>query len=361
MKNYVKEILVLMLFCILLGCDNSSEPSVEKVPKEPGELIWKADTITYPGSAQVMMERIWAADSNNIWIIGHNDRNRGQIFKYDGVSWKEEEIFNDIPVAAVRLYGLWGFDKNNVYVSGGKWVKHPMTGEDKKAGLVLHYDGIKWSEKVFKYSYPLRDIWGSSPEDIWACGDSGAVVHYDGLKWSEMILEKPHTGKSEYKLLSVTGNKKERYFLGLEYLSGTGYENNYIFKIEGESVSLFDKCEVLYTGYKFGNRRISQLGEDLYSCGKNGLYRYKAGGWENLVNTGSMTFHHYESPSKTHWAVGYRGSIYYSKSSQSWNQLTQFSDEGVWYRGVWSDDYTTVIIGHTTGQWPQKTIVLTGK
>ena len=35
--------------------------------------------------------------------------------------------------------------------------------------------------------YPLRSVWGSSPDDVWAVGDFGTVVHWDGSEWKKMV------------------------------------------------------------------------------------------------------------------------------------------------------------------------------
>jgi len=34
----------------------------------------------------------------------------------------------------------------------------------------------------------LNAVWGTSPDDVWAVGDAGVVLHFDGQKWSRMKI-----------------------------------------------------------------------------------------------------------------------------------------------------------------------------
>ncbi len=57
--------------------------------------------------------------------------------------------------------------------------------------MILHYDGVSWSEMTTGSSKFFRGVWGSSGSNVFAVGESGAILHYDGLSWSPMITRPP--------------------------------------------------------------------------------------------------------------------------------------------------------------------------
>jgi photosystem II stability/assembly factor-like uncharacterized protein len=63
------------------------------------------------------------------------------------------------------LYGVWGSSPSNVFAVGD-------------SGAMLHYDGSAWSAMSSGTTTDLYGIWGSSPSNVFAVGDSGAILHY---------------------------------------------------------------------------------------------------------------------------------------------------------------------------------------
>ncbi len=57
-------------------------------------------------------------------------------------------------------------------------------------GLVMHYDGITFKQMPRVTSKNLRSVWGTSHNDVWACGFNSetaetVLIHYDGTSWKE--------------------------------------------------------------------------------------------------------------------------------------------------------------------------------
>jgi hypothetical protein len=48
------------------------------------------------------------------------------------------------------------------------------------AGVIVHWDGTRWSAVDSATVRDLRAIWGSGPQDVWAVGERGTMVHWDG-------------------------------------------------------------------------------------------------------------------------------------------------------------------------------------
>lgn len=182
---------------------------------------------------------IWGSSAQDIYIIGWSfDLQDYAIWHYDGLGWR-------IIKTGETLYGLWGIDKNNIFVfseydllrfDGANWSlhSHPPNGiidlwgtsanelfavyfrSDGSGGSIAHYDGMEWSPMDILTEYFLTSIWGSSANDVFAAGPGG-IIHYDGFAWSPMTIKgatenssspyqsSPHqSGGSNYGVLATT-------------------------------------------------------------------------------------------------------------------------------------------------------------
>jgi hypothetical protein len=82
------------------------------------------------------------------------------------------------PAVTVDLHGVWTASDGNLAYAVGD------------GGYILRRepaDGT-WSRVDSGVLDRLFDVWGSSPNDIWAAGTFGVIVHYDGTAWSEVSL-----------------------------------------------------------------------------------------------------------------------------------------------------------------------------
>jgi hypothetical protein len=110
---------------------------------------------------------IWAFDKNNIWLPG------GHIFKWDGTKfYRVYEILDDLG----GVYRLWASSENDVWFVGYK-------------GRIIHYDGSSFTNMEKLTDIELTDVWGTGPDNVWACGYTQTVgtiiLHYDGSSWSK--------------------------------------------------------------------------------------------------------------------------------------------------------------------------------
>lgn len=84
-------------------------------------------------------------------------------------SWQLQES----PLNWGRLRSVWGSSPSDVYATGD-------------TGTILHYDGTAWTSMPSGTVSDLNGLWGSSPSDVYAVGGSGTVLHYDGAAWRAM-------------------------------------------------------------------------------------------------------------------------------------------------------------------------------
>jgi hypothetical protein len=144
---------------------------------------------------------IWGNVPLDIFAVG----NGGLILHYDGV-WTQQTS-----TSAENLYGVWGVGDDVFAVGtdgellrrfGGDWT-NPGTptgfanpdGEDLyaiwgtslvditavgAAGVIVHYDGVDWSDQPSGVMSDLWGVWGSASNNVFAVGDSGVILHRCG-------------------------------------------------------------------------------------------------------------------------------------------------------------------------------------
>jgi len=82
--------------------------------------------------------------------------------------WVVMETGNTIP-----LRDIWGSSPEDVFAVGD-------------SGTILHYDGTVWEPDISGTTLGLKGVWGSSSSDVFAVGSSGTILHYNGSSWSAM-------------------------------------------------------------------------------------------------------------------------------------------------------------------------------
>ena len=114
MKNkiMIKQIpyILIAIFLIIQGCKDSG---VDVIPvKDPRTYTWTADTLAYPGSFQTLMSSIWGSSHNDVYAVGHNSRNFGHMWHYDGTAWTDVKLSTSQggniagPISVSAIYGI---------------------------------------------------------------------------------------------------------------------------------------------------------------------------------------------------------------------------------------------------------------
>jgi photosystem II stability/assembly factor-like uncharacterized protein len=76
-----------------------------------------------------------------------------------------------------NLYDVWGLSPDNIYAVGA-------------SGTILHFEGSVWQRMTCPISHDLHTIYGTSEENIFAGGENGSFLHYDGIQWRNLEFEK---------------------------------------------------------------------------------------------------------------------------------------------------------------------------
>lgn len=151
---------------------------------------WTIVPTPQPGEGTDRLFAIDAAGPNDVWATGFYenefDQYRSSIFHWNGTSWSNVE--NDCDVYG----GLTGVT-----------LISPSEGWAVGNAETCHYNGKTWQEvpspqprnEYYEIGYPLEDVSGATPNDVWAVGariiDNGWYIswqsiaeHWDGSAWT---------------------------------------------------------------------------------------------------------------------------------------------------------------------------------
>jgi hypothetical protein len=107
--------------------------------------------------------------SNAIWLAAEDDGwlvTPGQLHRWDGRDWKPAASTPDV------VQSIWGSASDDVWAVGG-------------VGLVMHFDGRRWSEQRLPGNAMLTSVSGRAPDDVWitGCDRTAFTAHWDGRDW----------------------------------------------------------------------------------------------------------------------------------------------------------------------------------
>ena len=211
MRKYILYIgfgltLPLVFIITLLSC-NTTEP-IDNIQPGRRDYEFTFDTVKVPFS---YLSRIWGTGPTDVWAVGPGSGLDETIWHYDGNTWSTDGVSRGIAPLSV-----YGFSSDDVWLAGNE-------------GKIWHYDGKSWSQKLdFKksgYYLGFQEIWGESPQNIYAVGYADTttfrraiIVHYDGFKWEEKKIP-----LINYDFIRIMKDIKGS---GKYYLRGYGLEND---------------------------------------------------------------------------------------------------------------------------------------
>lgn len=182
---------------------------------------------------------IWGTDPSNIYAVGE----AGIVLHFDGERWSFRET-------GVRqdLRGVWGLGADDLYIVG----EH----------IILHFDGETWRHT--EREEDLYAIWGSGPDDIYVSGADGVLLHFDGLSWTE------HESGTTARLVALWGSSRRNV-----YAVGTGGR---LIRFDGRS------WQDIQSGTREDLRGIWGTGrETIFAVGNAGtVLRFDGEDWERL-------------------------------------------------------------------------------
>jgi hypothetical protein len=286
---------------------------------------------------------LWASpDGEGVYVTGNN-----RISRFDGVAFVDEPL-----PAGGLFFGLGGGDERSVFAAS--------------TSTVLSFDGPGWRNIAgADDSMSTVDIWGLSPDDIWALGSSG-IRHFDGQKWTTSPCAADCTttlgggiwGVAQDDLWAVLDGGRIRHFDGETWTpvpSGTtahlkalwGSSANDIWAVgvevivhwDGETwtpvelppIADFDTSTVWFNNI-WGSSK-----NDVYVAGDYGnLLHYNGTEW-HLIDLGTDAHIEgvYGSSKSNVWIVGDESTMFHFNGT-AWTRI--HPGTAAHYRDVWASD-----------------------
>ena len=358
MKNIVFLFLLGLLIFTIYSCKsnpvNPPPPPPVEGNKDPREMTWTVDTLSYSDTPQTIMYGICGISTNNIYIYGHNPSAIGShVMHYDGEKWNALMLRNYVPYS--EIYDMLAFSKDNVWFAGyGVGAK------------IINYNGIKYTE--YWPSDAIDDellcTAGDKPNNIYAGGRNGLVLQFTGSKWRVDNVKKAINPGTEFYLRKAAVYQDTCFFLA-DYLDVPNMTTkHYVIKGNYNNWVVADSITESYvTEWKWGWFGLTVTPENkLLSYGPEGIWEYSRGKWIKYFDTEDNIYHLFVLNKNYAVAVGLYGTVYYYNGSD-WAKLRQFEKgyENVFYSGAWGNGKELFIIGYTPGAMPNKTYVFHGK
>jgi len=363
--NKMKKKIIFFFVIVSLIISNSCNSPTENQQqfKHPKDMVWTADTITYPGSTQILMRSILVISPNDVWVVGHNDRSKGQVWHFDGIKWSEINPLENFYRSPHSYSKISAITKNDIWFVGDRIYSDPneLYG-NRFEDLIIQYKNGFWIEHNLNTSFAILSIHCLSSNEIWVCGYNGFVAKYNGWNWEKDTIKLNFPNSGAYLLKSIAKHN-DRINILANYYSSTATKHYYI---QGN----MDNWTVVDTnGIDYNNRKLNWGELGLHVGGANKLYSYGSGGvwqWNNewkIVLDNYMQIRGLMALNENYkLACGVNSNVYFYDGIQ-WSVIEALKkvDENAVYVDAWTNGNEIFIVGNLIDSYPQKTIVWHGK
>lgn len=254
------------------------------------------------------LHSIWGSSATEVFVGGDQT-----ILRFDGKAWSSMDLpsISDVEYRQ-NIRSVFGFGGNRLFASGNG---------------VHFFDGKSWEVRL-SYSYSIRKIWATSPDDVLFLGS--AVHRYDGF-----TLEPEDFGEFGQLDLRAAWGTKQR-----TYAAGTGSE---MFVYDGENWARMAGN----TPSSFADLTGTSE-DDVFGVGRNGaIAHFNGAAWDSM-NSGTDAHLRgvWAAAPDDVYAVGDEGTILHYDGND-W--ATLFDDEDVDYRHVTGFDAEHIFVPHKDG------------
>lgn len=264
-KTIIIAILLLATTIAFTSCEKATEPEIIKPGRR--DYTWTVDTLQIFAKE---LTKMWGSSPTDVWAVGAGGDGRDDLWHYDGKEWTSAGVYTTNP------WCIHGFSKDNIWIAGTD-------------GDIWHYNGKTWEQsldyrKELGYQYYhnvlFEDIWGDSPNNIYAVGmvDSvaefskfpptrfGIIMHYNGKKWSRVNI-----GKNRRGIFSVIrkGYKTSNKYYIFNVIQTIGViDSTKYFEFDGKKLK-----EIYYGGHHW-HSYIQLIDHEVIFTIDDGIYTY---------------------------------------------------------------------------------------
>src|SRR5262245_35747027 len=94
----------------------------------------------------------------------------GVILRFDGQEWRRENSPVDW-----HIWDLYGLSPNDIWAVGASAIE------------ICHFDGRRWKpQDIVPFQGDCVSVWASSPHNVFITSNNGVVQHFDGTGWARL-------------------------------------------------------------------------------------------------------------------------------------------------------------------------------
>ena len=253
---------------------------------------------------------------------------------------------------AIDLTNIYGVDASNIWAVGELLFNNPdPNGPFLDSSLIVKYNGFQWVQEKVNGGRELRAVWGSSPQDIWACGVN-TVLHYDGVAW---IKDSIGNQTPSIQFLSVWGSSYAAVLMiggKTDIVNGTAIDTYYLYQFNGRAWIVADSS-------KSGNEKfgvlLGSVNDNIYSLGY-GVWRWTGLSWQMMQSSIWALGGIGGRATNDLLVCGVRDQILHYNGTD-WYQFPGFTNPSIDFAQLWSDGSSAFVVGNDG----YKTYVARGK
>ena len=367
MKLIKAVLFSLILFLQFISCKDTGTGPDQKPFKDPRKMNWTVDTIIYPGSMQTLLHSLWGSSPKDVYAVGHNESNNGQIWHYDGIKWVPVDLFQYVERNGLTLQKVFGFGPDDFWVIGAK--DYSSAGYTHRQSLVLQNNDV-WKEHQLNYFSWLMGITGSSSRDIWVCGGNGIVMNYNGYNWRvDTVRIKKFHYDTEYVLRGIAKIDNDIVLIATTSNFTLARREQYYIRGSIKNWAVVDSS--IFTNENWGDD--SRWGDHgIFQSNTGKIYSYGGGGvwaldiknnqWAQILKNNYYMNSVFGLSDDYLIATADFGKIWlYNKSV--WTELSNLvpGQGQLQIYDVWTNGDEMFFLTLSTNSYPMKTLILHGK
>lgn len=150
---------------VLASCSGGNRDGGFATGSSPFTGAWSFEN---PLPSGANLHRVWGTASNDVWAVGEG----GLVLHYDGIRWSVARY-----EAAADLSCLGGSGPGDVHAAGT---------------VAAHWNGTAWSTSAAAPGgfrpWAISGLWASGPRDAWATMGEEGIFHWDGSGWTASVI-----------------------------------------------------------------------------------------------------------------------------------------------------------------------------
>lgn len=159
---------------------------------------WSQGACGWP-CVSASFQSVWGVDSADVFAAFLQPPDTGAVAHRTGAIWNVDPM----PFFTITARALWGTSPTDVYAAG----------DSAGTPMLLHYDST-W--RVVQYpSWPVGSIGGTGPADVYAApaynGTGGDILHWDGSSWQSFSVS-PLNSADPSQPIVVWGTSSDVFF-----------------------------------------------------------------------------------------------------------------------------------------------------